>query len=67
MALDAAGKSDWAPDGSRVITSDNANIPEQSANVVTIPAEGGDAFHVTHYTDPVVQPMSAATRPTATE
>ena len=54
-ALDAAGKSDWAPDGSRVITSDNANIPEQSANVVTIPAEGGDAFHVTHYTDPVVR------------
>ena len=54
-ALDAAGKSDWAPDGSRVITSDNANIPEQSANVVTLPAGGGDPFQVTEYTDPDVR------------
>lgn len=52
FALDAAGKSDWAPDGKRVTTSDNANIPEASANVVTIPADGGDPFHVTNYTDP---------------
>ena len=52
FALDAAGKSDWAPDGKRVTTSDNANIPEASANVVTIPADGGDPFHVTDYTDP---------------
>jgi Tol biopolymer transport system component len=50
-ALDAAGKSDWAPDGSRVITSDNANIPEQSANLVTLTADGGDPFYVTEYTD----------------
>ena len=55
FALDAAGKSDWAPDGRRVITSDNANIPEQSANVVTVPADGGEPFHVTHYTDPDVR------------
>ena len=54
-ALDAAGKSDWAPNGRRVITSDNANIPEQSANVVTVPADGGEPFHVTHYTDPDVR------------
>jgi hypothetical protein len=54
-ALDAAGKSDWAPDGARVITSDNANIPEQSANVVTLPADGGEPFHVTEYSDPEVR------------
>jgi Tol biopolymer transport system component len=54
-ALDAAGKSDWAPDGRRVITSDNANIPEASANVVTISARGGQPFHVTEYTDPDVR------------
>jgi dipeptidyl aminopeptidase/acylaminoacyl peptidase len=54
-ALDAAGKSDWAPDGARVITSDNANIPEQSANVVTLPAEGGEPFRVTEYSDPEVR------------
>ena len=54
-ALDAAGKSDWAPDGGRVITSDNANIPEQSANVVTVPADGGEPFHVTEYSDPDVR------------
>jgi Tol biopolymer transport system component len=54
-ALDAAGKSDWAPEGARVITSDNANIPEQSANVVTLPAGGGDPFWVTTYTDPDVR------------
>ena len=53
--LDAAGKNDWAPDGSRVVTSDNANIPEASANVVTIPAEGGDPFHVTAYADPEIR------------
>ena len=53
--FDAGGKSDWAPSGSRVITSDNANIPEQSPNVVTIPAGGGEPFHVTHYTDPALR------------
>ena len=55
FALDAAGKSDWAPNGRRVITSDNANIGEQSANVVTLPAGGGTPFHVTSYTDPAVR------------
>ena len=55
FALDAAGKSDWAPDGSRVITSDNANIPEASANVVSIAADGGDLFYLTDYTDPAVR------------
>jgi Tol biopolymer transport system component len=53
--LDAAGKSDWAPNGQRVTTSDNANIPEASANVVTIPAQGGEPFHVTAYSDPEVR------------
>jgi Tol biopolymer transport system component len=55
FALDAAGKSDWAPDGSRVTTSDNANIPEQSANVVTVPSDGGEPFYVTQYSDPHVR------------
>jgi Tol biopolymer transport system component len=54
-ALDAAGKSDWAPDGGRVTTSDNANIPEQSANVVTVAAHGGEPFYVTEYSDPDVR------------
>jgi Tol biopolymer transport system component len=54
-ALDAAGKSDWAPNGERVTTSDNANIPEASANVVTVPADGGEPFHVTEYSDPDVR------------
>ncbi len=55
FALDAAGKSDWAPDRRRVTTSDNANIPELSANVVTVPADGGEPFHVTEYSDPAVR------------
>jgi Tol biopolymer transport system component len=54
-ALDAAGKSDWAPDGGRVVTSDNANIPEESANVVTVAADGSNLFHVTSYADPDVR------------
>ena len=54
-ALDAAGKSDWAPNGARVITSDNANIPEASANVVTVAADGGEPFYVTEYSDPDVR------------
>ena len=54
-ALDAAGKSDWSPDGSHVITSDNANIPERSANVVTMSADGIDPFYVTEYMDPEVR------------
>jgi Tol biopolymer transport system component len=54
-ALDAAGKSDWAPNGARVTTSDNANIPEESANLVTVAAGGGQPFHVTNYSDPAVR------------
>jgi DNA-directed RNA polymerase specialized sigma24 family protein len=54
-ALDAEGTSDWAPDGSRITTSDNANIPEHSANVVTVPADGGEPFYVTDYSDPDVR------------
>ena len=54
-AFDAAGKSDWAPDGSRVITSDRANVPEQSANVVSLSADGSDPFHVTNYSDPDIR------------
>jgi Tol biopolymer transport system component len=54
-ALDAAGKSDWAPNGERVTTSDNANVPEQSANVVTVAADGDEPFSVTEYSDPDVR------------
>ena len=42
-ALDAAGKSDSAPNGARVTTSDNANIPEALGHVVTVAADGGEA------------------------
>lgn len=61
--LDAAGKSDWAPNGSRVVTSDNANIPEHSANVVIVPADGGNPFHVTEYTDPDVRAYAGGYSP----
>jgi Tol biopolymer transport system component len=54
-ALDAAGKSDWAPNGRRVVTSDNANILEASANIVTVGADGRTLFNVTNYDDPDVR------------
>ena len=43
------------PDRRRVTTSDNANVPELSANVVTVSADGGEPFHVTEYSDPAVR------------
>ena len=66
FALDAAGKSDWAPDRRRVTTSDNANIPELSANVVRCRPTAASRSMSPSTATPPFEHTSAATRRMAT-
>jgi Tol biopolymer transport system component len=45
-------KHDWAPDGSRLVMSDNADNPDLTVNVVTIRPDGTDLMYVTHNQTP---------------
>jgi len=49
---DVAIKHDWAPNGRRLVYTDNADNFDVSANVATVRADGTGARYVTHYTDP---------------
>jgi Tol biopolymer transport system component len=42
-----AFKHDWAPDGSRLVTSDNADNPDRPTNVVTIRPNGTGLLYLT--------------------
>ena len=56
FSLDLAVKQDWAPDGTRIVVTTNANHldPTASANIATIRPDGGDLHYLTHYQDPAV-------------
>ena len=41
-------KHDWAPDGSRLVMSDNAGNPDRPANVLTIRPDGTGLRYLTH-------------------
>ena len=45
-------KHDWAPDGSRLVMSDNADNPDLTVNVVTIRPDGTDLMYVTQNQTP---------------
>ncbi|MEN0128088.1 MAG: hypothetical protein AAGC49_01510 [Brevundimonas sp.] len=45
-------KHDWAPDGSRIVASDNADDPDHPANVVTIRPDGTGLRYVTTFESP---------------
>ncbi|MGY1782907.1 TolB family protein [Geodermatophilus sp. SYSU D01036] len=47
-----AYKHDWAPDGSRIVTSDNADDPDHPVNVVTIRPDGTGLRYLTHLQSP---------------
>ena len=51
-STDVAIKHDWAPDGRRIGFSDNADVPDVSANVGTVTANGTAARALTHLGDP---------------
>ena len=45
-------KHDWAPDGSRLVMSDNAGNPDRPANVLTIRPDGTGLRYLTHLRRP---------------
>jgi Tol biopolymer transport system component len=49
--FDVGIKQDWAPDGHRLVFTDNADFPHpgDSANIATIRPEGGGLRYLTHY------------------
>jgi Tol biopolymer transport system component len=47
-----AFKHDWAPDGSRLVTSDNADNPDEPVNVVTIRPDGTGLRYLTDLQTP---------------
>jgi Tol biopolymer transport system component len=47
-----AFKHDWAPDGSRLVTSDNADDPSRPTNVVTIRPDGTGLLYLTDLQTP---------------
>lgn len=56
LSIDLAIKQDWAPDGSRIVVTTNANHlhPAESANIATVRPDGSDLHYLTHYQDPAV-------------
>ena len=62
---EVAIKQDWAPDGSRLVFTDNADHvrPDQSANLGTIRPDGGGVRFLTHYTDPEVNAYAGGYAP----
>ncbi len=47
-----AFKHDWAPDGSRLVMSDNADNFDEPANIATIRSDGTGLQYLTHLTKP---------------
>jgi Tol biopolymer transport system component len=45
-------KHDWAPDGSRLVMSDNAEDPNRTVNVLTIRPDGTNIRYLTDYRTP---------------
>ncbi|HEX3285944.1 MAG TPA: hypothetical protein VHT50_15135 [Mycobacterium sp.] len=54
-SFDVAVKHDWAPDGRRIVFTDNADNFDTSANIGTVRPNGTGLRWLTHYTDPEVR------------
>jgi Tol biopolymer transport system component len=54
-STDVAIKHDWAPNGQRIVFTNNADNFDLSANIGTIRPDGTGVRWLTHYTDPEVR------------
>jgi Tol biopolymer transport system component len=63
---EVAIKQDWAPDGSHLVFTDNADHvrPDQSANLGTIRPDGTGLRSLTQFTDPEVNAYAGSYAPT---
>ncbi|SRR6266540_597434 len=52
FAFDVAIKHDWAPNGKRLVFTDNADNFERSANIATIPPDGTGLRYLTDFSSP---------------
>ena len=62
---EVAIKQDWAPDGRRLVFTDNADHvnPDRSANLGTIRSDGGGVRSLTHFTDPEINAYAGSYSP----
>jgi Tol biopolymer transport system component len=60
---DVAIKHDWAPDGRRLVYTDNADNPDAAANLATVRADGTGVRYLTHYTDPEMRAYAGSYSP----
>src|SRR3954454_1104185 len=60
---DVAIKHDWAPNGRRLVYTDNADNFDASANVVTVRPDGTGTRYLTHYTDPAMRAYAGGYSP----
>jgi Tol biopolymer transport system component len=51
-STDVAVKHDWAPNGGRIVFTDNADNFDHSANIATIMPNGTGLRYLTHFRDP---------------
>ena len=53
-SVSVAYKHDWAPDGRRIVLSDNSEPgPNDPVNIATVRPDGTDFRYLTHYTGPI--------------
>jgi Tol biopolymer transport system component len=60
---DVAIKHDWAPNGKRIVYTDNADNFDAAANVVTVRPDGTGTRYLTHYTDPAMRAYAGGYSP----
>ena len=54
-SVSVAYKSDWAPNGQRIVYSDNSEPgPNDAVNIVTVRSDGTDSRYLTHYAAPLL-------------
>lgn len=57
-------KTDWSPDGGRMVFSDfRAPAPDDPVNVWTVAPDGSDPLQLTHYTDPSITAYAGSFSP----
>jgi Tol biopolymer transport system component len=60
---DVAVKQDWAPDGRRLVYTDNADNFDVAANLATVRADGTGVRYLTHFTDPQMRAYAGSYSP----
>jgi Tol biopolymer transport system component len=62
-STDVAVKHDWAPNGRRIVFTDNADRFEKAANIATIRPNGDGLRYLTHFTDPELRAYAGSYSP----